>query len=113
VSDRQAEERFFERLGDATDRGRTGPKAPARLKARIYSAMMVRASRDGSLRSIPETKRQGGRLCAFEELVRIAPVSEKMKSLNICRVCHARLLAETLERAPIFWEGCPYVDFTR
>jgi hypothetical protein len=31
--------------------------------------------------------------------------------MNPCRVCHARVLGERLERAPIFWPGCPYSEF--
>ena len=49
-------------------------------------------------------------LCVFEELVRIAPVGEAAKSLNICRICHARVLAEHMGNAPIYWSGCPYVE---
>jgi hypothetical protein len=26
-------------------------------------------------------------------------------------VCHARVLAERLEHAPIYWPHCPYVRF--
>jgi len=40
-------------------------------------------------------------------------VGETVKSLNICRVCHARVLAEHLENAPIYWGGCPYVEFKK
>jgi DNA-directed RNA polymerase specialized sigma24 family protein len=30
-----------------------------------------------------------------------------------CRVCHARVLAEHVEEAPIFWKHCPCADFQR
>jgi hypothetical protein len=31
--------------------------------------------------------------------------------MNPCRICHARILGERLEKAPIFWPGCPYSEF--
>jgi len=45
--------------------------------------------------------------------VQVAPVGERAKSLNLCRVCHARVLAEHMENAPIYWNGCPYVEFKK
>lgn len=83
--------------------------APSRLKARVYSALMVRQAKAGPLMSLTEVKAGGHELCVFEQLVEIAPVGETMGSVNICRVCHARVLAEHLERPPIYWSGCPYV----
>jgi hypothetical protein len=47
----------------------------------------------------------------FEDLVQIAPVGESLKSRNPCRVCHARVLGENVEDAPIWWPHCPYVRF--
>lgn len=85
--------------------------APARLKARIYSALMDQETADGRLLSLTENKKRGQKLCAFEKLAQIAPVSEHAKSLNLCRVCHARVMAELMENAPIYWNGCPYVTF--
>ncbi len=84
--------------------------SPSRLKAKVYSALMQRQAETGPLMSLTETKACGHGLCVFEELVRIAPVGEAAKSLNICRVCHARVLAEHIENAPIYWSGCPYVE---
>src|SRR5260370_6373484 len=63
------------------------------------------------LASLTQTRAAGYGLCFFEDLVRIAPTWEQVKSLNICRVCHARVLAEHLEKAPIYWPNCPYVNF--
>lgn len=83
--------------------------APARLKAKVYSTLMRRQAETGPLLSLTETNAHGHELCVFEELVRIAPVGERAKSLNICRLCHARVLAEHIENAPIYWNGCPYV----
>jgi hypothetical protein len=87
-----------------------GEPVPARLKAKVYSALMLRQAETGPLMSLPEAAAHGHQLCIFEELVRIAPLGEKAKSLNICRICHARVLAEHMENPPIFWSGCPYVE---
>jgi hypothetical protein len=82
--------------------------APSRLKSRIYSALMLRQAEAGPLLSLPEVKDGGRKLCVFEQLVEIAPVGGTVQSLNYCRVCHARVLAEYLEHPPIYWSGCPY-----
>ena len=100
---------FLARLSDGVDLTEPG-KASARLKARVYSALVQRQSETGPLRSLTATFVDGWKLCVFEQLVRISPVGEQVKARNICRVCHARVLAENLENAPIFWTGCPYVD---
>ena len=86
-------------------------RAPARLKSRIYSALIERQQSDGPLLSLSEVKARGRRLCVFEELVQIAPVGESTKQPNFCRVCHARILAENVENAPVYWSGCPYAQF--
>jgi len=88
-------------------------RAPSRLKSRIYSALMKQQRNDGPLLSLSEVKARGSRLCAFEELVQIAPIGEFAKQPNLCRVCHARVLAENIENAPIYWPGCPYVQFQK
>ncbi len=88
-------------------------RAPSRLKARVYSALVRRQARTGPLMSLNQSRASGRQLCVFEELVRIAPVGESAKSRNICQVCHARLLAEHIENAPIFWSGCPYVELKK
>ena len=41
----------------------------------------------------------------------IAPLPESVGSVNFCKFCHARILAERFERAPIYWSGCPYAAF--
>jgi len=87
--------------------------APASLKAKVYSALLRRQVESGSLASLTESALCGHELCVFEQIVRISPVGESTKSLNICRVCHARVLAEHLNNAPIYWSGCPYVDFKK
>jgi hypothetical protein len=102
------DDEFMDRIADEVELVKP-EVAPARLKARVYSALMERQAETGLLMSLTETKACGHKLCVFEELVRIAPVGESAKSLNICCVCHARVLAEHMENAPIYWNGCPYV----
>jgi len=86
-------------------------RAPSRLKSRIYSHLVQDQTGSGPLLSLSETKASGMGLCVFEELVRLAPVGERAKTKNCCRVCHARVLAERIEGAPIYWSNCPYVQF--
>ncbi len=86
-------------------------RAPSRLKSRIYSALLERQRNDGPLLSLPQVKSRGRKLCVFEELVQIAPLAEAAKQPNFCRVCHARILAENIENAPVYWHGCPYAQF--
>ncbi len=86
-------------------------KASARLKSKIYSALVNRQREEGPLLSLPEVKASGRSLCVFEELVQIAPVGMPAKQRNICRICHARILAENMENPPIYRPGCPYVQF--
>ena len=88
-------------------------RAPSRLKSRIYSALLKRQQDDGPLLSLSQVKAGGRKLCVFEELVHIAPVSESAKQPNFCRVCHARVLAENIEKAPLYWRGCPYAQFQK
>ena len=103
------DEEFLERIAEGVELMEL-ELAPARLKAKVYSALMLKQAETGPLLSVAETRACGHKLCVFEELVRIAPVGEGTKSLNICRVCHARVLAEQFENAPIYWSGCPYVE---
>jgi hypothetical protein len=105
------EEQFIE-LANAVDLTEAQP-APADLKARVYSTLLRRQAETGPLASLTESKTRGGELCVFEHLVQIVPVSAGLKSLNFCRVCHARVLAEHLENPPIYWSGCPYVHFKK
>ena len=104
------DERFFEALA-AGEPDAGGVRAPARLKSRVFSALIELQTETGSLASLSETRQAGHGLCVFETLVEIVPVGEKVKSFNFCRICHARVLAEGLQDAPIFWSDCPYVRF--
>lgn len=85
--------------------------APSSLKARLYSALVRKQRESGPLASLQASALAGKNLCVFEKLVQIAPLSEKAKSPFFCEICHARVLAEHFDEAPIFWNGCPYVKF--
>lgn len=113
MPERKKKDIDFEKLAASAKLERSGTRAPARLKAKVYSAMMLAEAAQGPLRDMVETRKAGGELCAFEELVRMAPVGRKLKSSNICRICHARVLAEMLEQPPIYWPHCPYVKFKK
>jgi hypothetical protein len=86
-------------------------EAPSTLKSRIFSDLIRLQAEEGPLLSLPDCRRAGGELCVFEQLVAIAPLGEAVKSANPCSVCHARILGEHVENAPIWWPGCPYVRF--
>lgn len=102
------DEEFMEQIADQVEL--TEPQgAASRLKAKVYSALTLRQAESGPLLSLTENDACGQKLCVFEKLVQSAPVGEPAKSLNICRICHARVLAEQIENAPIYWPGCPYV----
>jgi hypothetical protein len=114
MTSRAPEEDFFERLSDRAEAAETAKiSAPTRLKAKIYSALCRRQVASGPLASVSETKASGRGLCIFEELLRISPLGENIKSLNLCRICHARVLAERLEKAPLYWRNCPYAGFQK
>ena len=114
MSDMTNERGFFEKIFAAADPAkRSEYRAPARLKSRTYSQLMLRQAESGPLLSLNETKASGQGLCVFEELARIAPFGENFKRRNFCRACHARKLAEVLDTAPIYWGNCPYSEFQR
>jgi hypothetical protein len=100
--------RMFSQEGSAV-----GEAAPSVLKSRVYSALIHAQQQSGPLRSLQETHEAGRELCVFEKLVEIAPIGEEAKSPFFCQLCHARILAERVENAPIFWRHCPYVAFKK
>jgi len=107
-------DRFFLTLATSSDPSeRVVDRAPARLKSRIYSALVSCQASIGPLLSLSETKAAGRGLCVFESALCVVPAGERLNSLNPCRVCHARVLGERLESAPIFWRHCPYAEFHR
>ena len=102
--------RWFETLVETT--GEELPeRAPARLTSRVYSALVLRMSDSGALLDLAATKQSGGHLCVFENVLTVLPLGQDLLARNPCRICHARLLGEWMERAPIFWPGCPYSEF--
>jgi hypothetical protein len=105
-----SEDLWFEWLAEATAES-TPEHAPARLKSRVYSALVARMAESGSLLDLRETKNSGGRLCVFETTLTVLPLGANVSSMNPCRICHARVLGERMEHAPIFWPGCPYAEF--
>lgn len=105
-----SDERWFERLADTTREG-AAEHAPARLKSRVYSALVSHLGQSSGLLSLTATKQAGHQLCVFENMLTVLPVGDDIRSMNPCRICHARVLGERIEHAPIFWPGCPYSEF--
>ena len=103
-------DRFFELLAREHDEA-GGERAPSRLKARLYTSFIQRQQESGRLRTLSETRDCGYGLCVFEDLWERVTSTEAAQSFNCCSVCHARVLGEYLERAPIYWGQCPYVAF--
>lgn len=88
-------------------------RAPSSLKARLYSRLIRKQQETGPLASLEQSVTAGREVCVFEKLVQIAPLSDTAKSPFFCEVCHARVLAEHFDQAPIYWSGCPYVRFKK
>lgn len=106
------EERQFRELLSDPQR-EIGGHAPSSLKARLYSALVREQQKTGPLARLDDTVFAGYGICVFEKLVQISPVTEQAKSHFFCQVCHARVLGETFEQAPIYWAHCPYVAFRK
>ena len=104
-------ERQFSRL--LSQPQQMGERAPSSLKARLYSMLIHEQQASGPLASLDSTVAAGHGICVWEKLVQITPIGERAKSPFFCQVCHARLLAETLDASPIFWAHCPYVAFKK
>ena len=101
---------WFERLAGATADA-PPERAPAALKAKTYSALLTQMAQSGPLLDLQATKDAGGHLCVFENSLAVLPVGTAIRSMNPCRICHARVLGERMDHAPIFWPGCPYSEF--
>jgi hypothetical protein len=105
-------EHWFEQLARIPDADPlSAARAPATLKSRIYSSVVNQLAAGGRLLSLTATKAEGRQLCVFESALTLLPIDERMRERNPCRVCHARVLGEHVDHAPIFWPGCPYSDF--
>jgi hypothetical protein len=107
-----AHDLWFEQLVEATD-ALASERAPASLTSRVYSALVAHMAESGPLLDLVDSKESGARLCVFETALIVLPLGTAVGSMNPCRVCHARLLGERMEHAPIFWPGCPYSEFHR
>ena len=109
MSDKQQPvDRWFELLAEEQDEA-GDVRAPSRLKAELYSALVRRQEESGPLRRLDESRSRGYGLCVFEEAWQRAAQSDAAQCFNCCRLCHARILAEHFENAPIYWGRCPYV----
>ena len=104
------DDRWIRELAAPGAQGDRADRAPARLKSRIYSALVNRLAETRPLMTLTASKACGGGLCVFEQAVTWMG-SQRAESMNPCSVCHARVLGERLEHAPIFWPNCPYSDF--
>ena len=97
-------------LRQAEEEAPVPARASSILRSRILSSLIRLEQAEGPLRILSETKAAGEALCVFEHIVAALP-SEDLQSRNPCAVCHARVLGERVENAPIFWPGCPYARF--
>ena len=107
-----ADDLWFQQLAELTGRSSEEP-APATLKSKVYSSDVTAMARSGPLLDLRRSKEAGEHLCVFEEAIAVVPLGSSVRSMNPCRICHARVLGERLEHAPIFWPGCPYSEFHR
>ena len=87
-----------------------GTRISSRLQSRLFSRLIELEQRQGPLRTLSASREAGEKLCIFEAAVAALP-SDDLQARNPCAVCHARLLGEKVERAPIYWPGCAYAKF--
>ena len=88
------------------------PRVSSRLQSRIFSRLIEMQQEQGPLRTLSASRETGEKLCIFEAALAALP-SDDLQARNPCAVCHARLLGESVERAPIYWPGCAYAKFCR
>jgi len=104
---------LFLRLAQETENAAVVERAPSRLRSKTYSALIRRQEQTGPLLNIVETARAGHGLCVFENVWSHMPLGASAKCFNCCSICHARVLGEAVEPAPIYWGNCPYVAFKK
>jgi hypothetical protein len=104
------DEIWFQQLADTT-RFASEDRAPAHLKSKVYSSLVTKMAQSGPLLDLRDVEDAGEQLCVFEHTLAMLPVGAGVGTMNPCRICHARVLGERLEHAPIFWPGCPYSEF--
>ncbi len=107
------DDEFFSRLAQKTESAAGVKRAPSRLKSKTYSALIRRQQQSGPLLHLGETRRAGRGLCVFESFWEHMPLGASAKCFNCCSICHARVLGENVEPAPIYWGHCPYVAFKK
>ena len=95
-------------LGTLAERDYLAAAAPPRLKSRLYSLLVRKSQETSALRSRSHSQEAGYQLCQWEKLLTLVP---GVGHLNHCHLCHARVLAESLEHVPLPWTGCPYARF--
>ena len=104
---KQFVEDFWEQCSDAEL-----PAASSRLKSQLYSKMIATQELSGPLVQLGESKAQGRELCVFEQIMAVLP-SKPLQEYQYCKICHARVLGEAVENAPVFWPNCPYAEFQK
>ena len=104
------DEVWFQQLAEATEFAGED-RAPAHLKSKVYSSLVTSMAQSGPLLDLKDVQDAGEHLCVFEQAIAMLPVGAGIGSMNPCRICHARVLGERLQHAPIFWKGCPYSEF--
>ncbi len=112
MSTRDSDEHLWRTLRELSS-AESEERAPSRLKSRVYSALVRAQQETGALQSLTQSEAAGHGLCIFEKLVEIAPIGERAKTPFMCWTCHARILAEHMESAPIYWPNCPYAAFQK
>ena len=106
------DDNFFEQLARASETAK-GQPAPSRLKAKLLTSLLRKQEESGPLRMLSETQARGYGLCIFEETWARMVSGDTAGSFNCCSLCHARVLAEHIERAPLYWGNCPYAAFSK
>jgi hypothetical protein len=107
------DDELFLRLAQETETAPGARRAPSRVKAKTYSALIRRQKQSGPLLNLSQTRRAGHGLCVFESLWEHMPLGASAKCFNCCSICHARVLGEKVEPPPIYWGHCPYVAFKK
>jgi len=113
MSELSREELDFVALARTLESHDPAEHASSRLRSRLLTALVNKQAQSGPLMSLAQSGNLGAKLCPFEKLVVIAPLGEKASQMNPCSICHARILAERFEPAPIWWPGCPYSQFQK
>lgn len=97
-------------LQAAQEKAEAPARVSSRLQSRVFSKLIEAEQEQGPLRILSASRAAGHELCVFESTVALLP-SDDLQARNPCAVCHARILGERVERAPIYWPGCAYARF--